>query len=114
MGQSGRRKFGRRRTHVTAWIFVDGHRRLSCIVRGLTSRGALLELDVPDWLPFAFQLVLDDPEVIFDCETRHSGTFGVGVLFADQAKTLEQSQEITMHDAHDWIANSVPSCRWRN
>lgn len=76
-----RRQFGRRNTALHAWIRIPGRPPLACLVRNVSLKGALLEFDVPAWLPFRFQLVIEATRFEMDCEIRHQGHNGVGVLF---------------------------------
>jgi hypothetical protein len=76
-----RRQFGRRTTALHAWIRIAGRPQIACMVRNLSDSGALLEFDVPDWLPFRFRLAIEATGLECDCETRHNGTNGIGVSF---------------------------------
>lgn len=84
-----RRGFGRRKTVIRAWILITGRRELPCLVRNLSPGGALLDLAVPSWMPFQFQLKFADDGSVVDCEMRHKGENGIGVLF-QQPLTREQ------------------------
>ena len=75
------RAFGRRSIVRHAWITSGQRSRLSCCIRNLSVGGALLELDVPAWLPYNFELVIDDPKMVIACEVKHRGLHGVGVSF---------------------------------
>jgi hypothetical protein len=68
-----------------AWIITQGSRRTACIVRNVSNGGALLELDVPAWLPHEFTLYLEDRNVSALCDVRHRGRYGVGIAFRDAA-----------------------------
>lgn len=87
--QQDRRGFGRRKTVILAWILITGRRELPCVVRNLSVGGALLDLHVPSWVPFQFQLKFADDGAVVDCEMRHKGENGIGVLFK-QPLTREQ------------------------
>ena len=75
------RAFGRRSTVRHAWIAAGQRTRLSCCIRNLSVGGALLELDVPAWLPYNFELMIEDPKLVIACEVKHRGQHGVGVAF---------------------------------
>lgn len=75
------RAFGRRNTVRHAWITAGQRSRLSCCIRNLSVGGALLELDVPAWLPYNFELMIEDPKMTIACEVKHRGQHGVGVAF---------------------------------
>jgi hypothetical protein len=76
-----RREFGRRVTCLRAHILVPGRPRLACIVRDISVGGALLELDIPSWLPFSFDLVIEASRFQTACEIRHQRANAVGVRF---------------------------------
>jgi hypothetical protein len=84
----GRRRFGRRRMVWHAWIVTPGPRRTACTVRNVSSGGALLELDVPAWLPHEFMLCLEDSAMSALCDVRHRGRHGVGISFRHAAEGL--------------------------
>ena len=50
--------------------------------------GALLELEVPTWLPNNFDLVIEDPKLLIACDVRHRGQYGIGVAFLDNMHGL--------------------------
>lgn len=79
-----RREFGRRPGNQRGWIRVPGRPRVPCMVRNISSKGALLEMDVPLWLPLRFELSLDPDPAYFLCELRHVGGNAVGVLFSTE------------------------------
>jgi hypothetical protein len=83
-----RRRFGRRRMVWHAWIVTTGPRRTACTVRNVSSGGALLELDVPAWLPHEFTLCLEDSAMSALCDVRHRGLHGVGISFRHAAEGL--------------------------
>jgi hypothetical protein len=83
-----RRRFGRRRMVWHAWIVTPGPRRTACTVRNVSSGGALLELDVPAWLPHEFMLCLEDSAMSALCDVRHRGRHGVGISFRHAAEGL--------------------------
>lgn len=77
-----RRQFGRRQTGLAGWLRVGGRPRLPCILRNISPNGALLEMDVPSWLPFSFDLQIGDSADMLKCEIRHVLPNAVGVTFA--------------------------------
>jgi hypothetical protein len=81
-----RRQFGRRETCIHAWILVEGRPRTACVVRNVSEGGALLELEVPAWMPFRFLLDVEAKRFRSQCEIRHKGAHGLGVTFV---KVLE-------------------------
>ena len=78
---SDRRVFGRRAIVRHAWITANQRPRLPCCIRNLSRGGALLELDVPSWLPYTFELAFEQPKIVIACEVAHRGKHGVGVAF---------------------------------
>lgn len=78
-----RRQFGRRTTSLHAWIRIPGRPQIACHVRNLSVGGALIDLDVPDWLPYRFRLVIEATRFETDCETRHRGERSIGVMFIE-------------------------------
>ena len=78
-----RRQFGRRTTLWHAWIQTSNRQRLACCIRNVSESGALLELDVPLWLPNVFELWVEERDIRLRCELRHRGQHGVGVQFDD-------------------------------
>lgn len=80
-GLAERRQFGRRTTVWHAWIVTSGAHRTACVVRNVSARGALLELDVPAWLPHEFILALEEPLISIACDVRHRGQHGLGISF---------------------------------
>ena len=81
-----RRVFGRRGTVWHAWILTSARQRLACCVRNVSHGGALLELDVPAWLPHTFELFIEERDLRIPCGLRHRGRHGVGVQFSDTDK----------------------------
>lgn len=79
--QIDRRSFGRRQTVWHAWIAAPGRARFPCLVRNISPGGALIECDVPAWLPHEFRLIVEPHGIDVDCDLRHRGRFGVGVQF---------------------------------
>lgn len=90
------RAFGRRATVRHAWIVVGQRQRLSCCIRNLSVGGALLELAVPAWLPYNFDIEIEEPKMKVACEVRHRGLHGVGVAFLSNAREL-----MLLDECHD-------------
>lgn len=105
------RQFGRRQTHMHAWISVPGRPKLPCIVRNISLGGALLELDRPSWLPFNFQLTIEAAKYVTWCEVRHHSASHVGVRFmsaVEQAALDRQraSDNRSLNDSDAWMGNA--------
>ena len=84
-----RRAFGRRRVVWHAWIIPSTLQRLACCVRNVSDGGALLELNVPEWLPATFDVFVEGPDMRLRCELTHRGKHGVGVAFSDAGLAQE-------------------------
>ena len=88
------RQFGRRLTHLHGWVTVPGRPRLSCTVRDLTVRGALLSFEQasPVELPFSFKLMIEAAKFETHCECRHQRGNRIGVEFIQiaEAPTTER------------------------
>lgn len=104
-----RRQFGRRSTSINAWILAPGRPRLSCLVRNLSPKGAFLELNAPEWLPFRFELRIDGDGKRFVCELRHALSGGVGVTFCeeDQKRTGPQDRPAAA-EVEQWTGQHRP------
>lgn len=102
---SERRNFGRRQTLWHAWIMVSGRQRFACAVRNISPGGALLECEVPPWLPVEFRLVVEPYDIDILCDLRHRGKHGVGVQFREPldnpAVHASQRPNITPFTAED-------------
>lgn len=112
-----RRQFGRRKSCNSGWVQIKGRPRLPCIIRNFSSRGALIELDVPSWLPFTFELVREgEPPQVMRCEIRHMTPTAVGLLFLDSAalETHRSVGPIGLRDEWSGIRSSVPLERPRS
>jgi hypothetical protein len=96
-----RRQFGRRQSTSTAWIKIPGRPRLACRVRDQTSKGALLELTVPAWLPFQFELLIEADHSLHQCEIRHSRPDRLGVFFLDFGHTPMRLR--SKNEIDDWM-----------
>lgn len=84
-----RRQFGRRDTYIRGWLQVNGRPKSACIIRNLSPKGALLEMAVPSWLPFKFELRIEGTGESFTCEVRHVLPSGVGVNFVAAEQALQ-------------------------
>jgi hypothetical protein len=78
-----RRQFGRRNTNLNGWVRISGRPKLPCVIRNLTPKGALLEMEVPTWLPFQFELALEPGSEKLTCQVRHVLNGAIGVMFCD-------------------------------
>jgi hypothetical protein len=76
-----RSQFGRRQTHLQAWLLVSGRSRIPCQIRNYSQKGAFIEIEVPSWLPFRFQLRIEGISDVLTCEIRHVTSHGIGVNF---------------------------------
>jgi hypothetical protein len=76
-----RRQFGRRTTAIHGWLVIEGRPKIPCLVRNVSEGGALLECEVPAWLPFRFHLLIDCKGFSAWCEVRHSKESWIGVRF---------------------------------
>lgn len=80
-GQSERRQFGRRWSHILGWIAIEGRPRTACHVKNFSEGGALLMVPDSIALPFTFLLHIDAIDFKIGCEVRHRGEGHVGVRF---------------------------------
>lgn len=78
---SERRGFGRRRTHLHAFVHAVGRSPIPCLVRNISNQGALLELEHPERLPSYFTLRIEADGFRAECEIRHKTAHGAGVFF---------------------------------
>lgn len=106
--QQERRQFGRRQTALHAWIKIAGRPPVACVVRNLSVNGALLEFDVPEWMPFEFQLVIEAGRFEVDCELRHKGNSGCGVMFVERKSADEAVPKRVEIEASTWNRSIEP------
>lgn len=109
--QVERREFGRRQAGSTGWIRIPGRPKLSCRIVNETPKGALLELQVPAWLPFQFELVVDADKVVHTCEIRHSRPDRLGVYYINPVEQPAQGTKPidarrTVNDMDAWMGQS--------
>ena len=109
--QVERREFGRRQTGSTGWIRISGRPKLPCRIVNETPKGALLEMDVPSWLPFRFELVVDADKSVHTCEIRHSRPDRLGVYYvnpADQpvSRSAPTDARRTVNDIDAWMGHA--------
>lgn len=109
--QVERREFGRRQTGSTGWIRIPGRPKLSCRILNETPKGALLELQVPAWLPFQFELVVDAEKVVHICEIRHSRPDRLGVYYINMPEQAVQGNiptdaRRTVNDIDAWMGQA--------
>jgi hypothetical protein len=63
----------------------------------------LVELDVPSWLPFNFELQLEGLAEAIKCEIRHVQKQSLGVTFIEELHMNERSRCIRSSSAEeDW------------
>ena len=75
---------------------------MACIVRNLSVTGALLELEVPDWMPYRFRLVIESTRFDVNCETRHKGPHSVGVMFVAHQERDASDMRPLLTDRDVW------------
>lgn len=75
---------------------------MACIVRNLSVTGALLELEVPDWMPFRFRLVVESARFDIACETRHKGPNSLGVMFISHHERAAADLKPLLTDRDVW------------
>lgn len=80
---SERRQFGRRETSLHAVILLPGRGSVHCTVTNLSEQGALITLVEPMVLPPVFRLKIEALGIERNCNRRHQGENGIGVLFVD-------------------------------
>ena len=76
-----RRISARAEACVKAHIKVLGHPRKPCLVRNISSTGALIEFDAVIALPLAFRLDIDNDLFEAHCEVRHQSGRRFGIQF---------------------------------
>lgn len=99
-----RRQFGRRQTMSVGWIKIPGRPKMACRILNQSPNGALLELRVPSWLPFQFELLIESDRSVHTCEIRHSRPDGIGVFFLDLGG--QQTRLRSTGDIDQWIGAS--------
>lgn len=78
-----RRRFGRRRSLIHALVVTSKGTRVPCLVRNISTGGALLEVESPHLLTRLLTLCIEADGFEADCEIRHRTQHGIGVLFSD-------------------------------
>ncbi len=79
--KSDRREFGRRWSHVHAWICIEGRPRLPVMLLNFSEGGALIVVDNAVMLPYTFLLDVEAIDFRIGCQVRHRQTNSVGVRF---------------------------------
>lgn len=74
-----KRQFGRRQSSAHGWIKVRGRPAIPCLVKNVSSGGAMLELFGPEVLPHRFRIVIDSEGIDSDCEMRHQNGNEIGI-----------------------------------
>jgi hypothetical protein len=79
--RADRRQFGRRLTVIHAWATTNANPQFRCIVRNISSSGALLEF--PDRAPPSntFRLIVESMGQEWACDVRHRRENFLGVAF---------------------------------
>lgn len=98
-----RRQFGRRPTTSVGWLKIPGRPKLACRILNSSPKGALLELAVPSWLPFQFELMIESDQSVHTCEIRHVRPDKIGVYFLDFGPGQSRLQSKTEYD--DWLGS---------
>lgn len=80
-----RRQFGRRETFIHGMLLVPGRPAVACVVRNVSERGALLEVELKWTLPYRVRLVVEAKRLDIYCEVRHHGAHGIGVEFIGES-----------------------------
>lgn len=107
-----KRQLSRRITCLHASIRIPGRPPLACVVRDLSVQGAFLEFEVPDWMPVTFQLRIDVARFASDCEMRHKGPRGCGVMFADALPSFQGFAELGVIESEAWtVGFTSPALR---
>lgn len=75
------RRFGRRRALIHAFIVNKNGHRIPCIVRNISTGGALLEVKDPKQIPNRLTLLIDADSFEADCDIRHRTAHAVGIYF---------------------------------
>ena len=96
-----RRQFGRRESGSAGWLKIPGRPRLACKIANINHRGALLELEVPAWLPFHFQVFIESDRSLHNCEIKHQGRDRVGIHFVDAGD--EPAKLRSKNDFDEWM-----------
>jgi len=73
-------QFGNRQSLPKGWIKIAGRPRLSCIVRHISADCASLDLQVPAWLPYRFDLIIETDGRELGCEVSHVSNTGIRVI----------------------------------
>ena len=76
-----RREFGRRKTVIHAWAFPRGRARVPCIIRNISTTGALLEFAFGAPKAESFRLVVPSLQQEWTCDVRHRRPKLLGVYF---------------------------------
>jgi hypothetical protein len=98
-----RRQFGRRNTSKAGWLLIPGRPRISCKIKNVSPKGALIELEVPSWLPFRFELLVEPENEVQVCEIRHVLSGAIGVQFVASASRLSSIR--TKDEVAEWMGD---------
>lgn len=100
-----KRQFGRRTTSIHGWIKITGRQRIPCMVRNISARGALLEVEGARSLPYKFALSIEPINFNSECEIKHRGDHSVGVFFEDVLVQPETARFSTQ-DVLEWVPSN--------
>jgi len=78
------RAFGRRQSHIHAFVHVAGLTPRPCIVRDLSEAGARLDFLENVELPTRVRLVVETKAIDTLCDVRHQQGSSVGVMFVSE------------------------------
>ena len=101
-----KRQFGRRQTHLYAWVTFPGRRRVQCIVKDISLGGALLSFEqMPSSIPFCFRLTIESTKFESACEIRNSRDNLVGVKFVPMELLLAAERHAIQSSdtVEDWV-----------
>jgi hypothetical protein len=101
-----RKEFGRRSVNQRGWVRVPGRPRVPCVARNISPKGALLEMDVPPWLPLRFELSIDPDPRYFPCELRRVGANSIVVFFCSATEVAEKPHQIGA--VEEWMGPKRP------
>ena len=87
--RADRRDFGRRATVIHAWAFPRGRQRVPCIIRNISTSGALLEFAYGSPKADNFRLVVPSLRQEWMCDVRHRRPNSLGVYFDFMTQILK-------------------------
>ncbi len=87
--RADRRDFGRRASVIHAWAFPSGRARVPCIIRNISTSGALLEFAYGSPKADSFRLVVPSLRQEWICDVRHRRPHSLGVYFDFMGKIIK-------------------------